>query len=85
MDKKLRWQKRYNGFWRNSIRIKTFRRLQVNKYACILTSDTQENEAIEVQLAISPIEPGKCNGKSGKRDGSLSLNKVKSQDSGRLE
>ncbi len=63
----------------NSIRIKNFPEIAGKQIRMYFDFDTQENEAIEVQLAISPVSQANAMENLEKETGSLSFQQVKAK------
>lgn len=69
----------YNGFWRKFDQNKNFPEIAGKQIRMYFDFDTQENEAIEVQLAISPVSQANAMENLEKETGSLSFEQVKAK------
>ncbi|OPC39176.1 sugar hydrolase [Elizabethkingia anophelis] len=69
----------YNGFWRKFDQNKNFPEIAGKQIRMYFDFDTQENEAIEVQLAISPVSQANAIENLEKETGSLSFEQVKAK------
>ncbi|AKH95778.1 sugar hydrolase [Elizabethkingia anophelis FMS-007] len=69
----------YNGFWRKFDQNKNFPEIAGKQIRMYFDFDTQENEAIEVQLAISPVSQANAIENLEKETGSLSFQQVKAK------
>nr|WP_260394322.1 GH92 family glycosyl hydrolase [Elizabethkingia anophelis] len=69
----------YNGFWRKFDQNKNFPEIAGKQIRMYFDFDTQENEAIEVQLAISPVSQANAMENLEKETGSLSFQQVKAK------
>lgn len=69
----------YNGFWRKFDQNKNFPEIAGKQIRMYFGFDTQENEAIEVQLAISPVSQANAIENLEKETGSLSFEQVKAK------
>ncbi|MDV3799242.1 sugar hydrolase [Elizabethkingia anophelis] len=69
----------YNGFWRKFDQNKNFPEIAGKQIRMYFDFDTQENEAIEVQLAISPVSQVNAIENLEKETGSLSFEQVKAK------
>ena len=69
----------YNGFWRKFDQNKNFPEIAGKQIRMYFDFDTQENEAIEVQLAISPVSQANAMENLKKEAGNLSFDQVKAK------
>ncbi|WP_413785708.1 GH92 family glycosyl hydrolase [Elizabethkingia sp. HX XZB] len=69
----------YNGFWRKFDQNKNFPEIAGKQIRMYFDFDTQENEAIEVQFAISPVSQTNAIENLEKETGSLSFEQVKAK------
>ncbi|WP_232058598.1 GH92 family glycosyl hydrolase [Elizabethkingia anophelis] len=69
----------YNGFWRKFDQNKNFPEIAGKQIRMYFDFDTQENETIEVQLAISPVSQANAMENLEKETGSLSFEQVKAK------
>lgn len=69
----------YNGFWRKFDQNKNFPEIAGKQIRMYFDFDTQENEAIEVQLAISPVSQANAMENLEKEAGGLSFEQVKAK------
>ncbi|OBS13554.1 sugar hydrolase [Elizabethkingia miricola] len=69
----------YNGFWRKFDQNKNFPEIAGKQIRMYFDFDTQENEAIEVQFAISPVSQANAMENLEKETGSLSFEQVKAK------
>ena len=69
----------YNGFWRKFDQNKNFPEIAGKQIRMYFDFDTQENEAIEVQLAISPVSQTNAMENLEKEAGNLSFDQVKAK------
>ncbi|XJR90910.1 GH92 family glycosyl hydrolase [Elizabethkingia anophelis] len=69
----------YNGFWRKFDQNKNFPEIAGKQIRMYFDFDTQENEVIEVQLAISPVSQANAIENLEKETGSLSFEQVKAK------
>lgn len=69
----------YKGFWRKFDQTKNFPEIAGKNLKMYFDFDTQENEAIEVKLAISPVSQANAMENLEKEAGSLSFDQVRSQ------
>lgn len=69
----------YNGFWRKFDQNKNFPEIAGKQIRMYFDFDTQENEAIEVQFAISPVSQANAIENLEKETGSLSFEQVKAK------
>lgn len=69
----------YNGFWRKFDQNKNFPEIAGKQIRMYFDFDTQENEAIEVQLAISPVSQANAIENLEKEAGNLSFEQVKAK------
>ncbi|OPB91249.1 sugar hydrolase [Elizabethkingia ursingii] len=69
----------YNGFWRKFDQNKNFPEIAGKQIRMYFDFDTQENEAIEVQLAISPVSQANAMENLEKEAGNLSFNQIKTK------
>jgi len=69
----------YNGFWRKFDQTKNFPEIAGKNLKMYFDFDTDENEAIEVKLAISPVSQANALENLEKETGSLSFDQVKAQ------
>lgn len=69
----------YNGFWRKFDQNKNFPEIAGKQIRMYFDFDTQENETIEVQLAISPVSQANAIENLEKETGSLSFEQVKAK------
>ncbi len=67
----------YGGFWRKFDQNKNFPEIAGKNLKIYFDFDTQENEAIEVQLAISPISQANALDNLKQEVGNLSFNQIK--------
>ncbi|PWN60147.1 GH92 family glycosyl hydrolase [Chryseobacterium oncorhynchi] len=67
----------YKGFWRKFDQTKNFPEIAGKNLKMYFDFDTQENEAIEVKLAISPVSQANAMENLEKETGSLSFDQVK--------
>jgi len=69
----------YNGFWRKFDQNKNFPEIAGKQIRMYFDFDTQENEAIEVQLAISPVSQANAMENLEKEAGNLSFDQIKTK------
>ncbi|MDV2448958.1 sugar hydrolase [Elizabethkingia anophelis] len=69
----------YNGFWRKFDQNKNFPEIAGKQIRMYFDFDTQENKAIEVQLAISPVSQANAIENLEKEAGNLSFEQVKAK------
>lgn len=69
----------YKGFWRKFDQTKNFPEIAGKNLKMYFDFDTQENEAIEIKLAISPVSQANAMENLEKEAGSLSFDQVRSQ------
>ncbi|PUB28127.1 putative alpha-1,2-mannosidase [Elizabethkingia sp. YR214] len=69
----------YNGFWRKFDQNKNFPEIAGKQIRMYFDFDTQENEAIEVQLAISPVSQANAMENLEKEAGNLSFEQIKTK------
>ncbi|MCL1667195.1 GH92 family glycosyl hydrolase [Elizabethkingia ursingii] len=69
----------YNGFWRKFDQNKNFPEIAGKQIRMYFDFDTQENEAIEVQLAISPVSQANAMENLEKEVGNLSFEQIKTK------
>lgn len=69
----------YKGFWRKFDQTKNFPEIAGKNLKMYFDFDTQENEAIEVRLAISPVSQANALENLEKESGNLSFDQVKSK------
>ncbi len=69
----------YKGFWRKFDQTKNFPEIAGKNLKMYFDFDTQENEAIEVRLAISPVSQTNALENLEKESGSLSFDQIKSK------
>ena len=69
----------YNGFWRKFDQTKNFPEIAGKNLKMHFDFDTEENEAIEVKLAISPVSQANALENLEKEAGNLSFDQVKAQ------
>ncbi|MFC5874458.1 alpha-1,2-mannosidase, putative [Chryseobacterium arachidis] len=69
----------YGGFWRKFDQTKNFPEIAGKNLKMYFDFDTNENEAIEVKLAISPVSQANALENLEKEAGSLSFDQVKAQ------
>ncbi|WP_300672279.1 GH92 family glycosyl hydrolase [Soonwooa sp.] len=67
----------YGGFWRKFDQNKNFPEIAGKNLKMYFDFDTQENEAIEVQLAISPVSQANALANLKQEVGNLSFNQIK--------
>ena len=67
----------YGGFWRKFDQTKNFPEIAGKNLKMYFDFDTQENEAIEVQLAISPVSQANALDNLKQEVGNLSFNQIK--------
>ena len=67
----------YNGFWRKFDQNKNFPEIAGKQIRMYFDFDTQENEAIEVQLAISPVSQANAMENLEKEASNLSFEQIK--------
>lgn len=79
MDKNYDGKRVYNGFWRKFDQNKNFPEIAGKQIRMYFDFDTQENEAIEVQFAISPVSQANAMENLEKETGSLSFEQVKAK------
>jgi predicted alpha-1,2-mannosidase len=69
----------YNGFWRKFDQTKNFPEIAGKNLKMYFDFDTNENEAIEVKLAISPVSQANALENLEKETGNLSFDQVKAK------
>ncbi|WP_346428721.1 GH92 family glycosyl hydrolase [Elizabethkingia ursingii] len=69
----------YNGFWRKFDQNKNFPEIAGKQIRMYFDFDTQQNEAIEVQLAISPVSQANAMENLEKEAGNLSFDQIKTK------
>ena len=69
----------YNGFWRKFDQSKNFPEIAGKQIRMYFDFNTQENEAIEVQLAISPVSQANAMENLEKEAGNLSFDQIKTK------
>jgi len=69
----------YNGFWRKFDQTKNFPEIAGKNLKLYFDFDTNENEAIEVKLAISPVSQANAMDNLQKETGGLSFDQVKAK------
>ena len=69
----------YNGFWRKFDQTKNFPEIAGKNLKMYFDFDTNENEAIEIKLAISPVSQANALENLEKEAGNLSFDQVKMQ------
>ena len=69
----------YNGFWKKFDQTKNFPEIAGKNLKMYFDFDTNENEAIEVKLAISPVSQANALENLEKEAGNLSFDQVKAQ------
>lgn len=69
----------YNGFWRKFDQNKNFPEIAGKQIRMYFDFDTQENETIEVQLAISPVSQANAMENLEKEAGNLSFDQIKTK------
>lgn len=69
----------YNGFWRKFDQTKNFPEIAGKNLKMYFDFDTNENEAIEVKLAISLVSQSNALDNLQKEAGNLSFDQVKAQ------
>lgn len=69
----------YNGFWRKFDQTKNFPEIAGKNLKMYFDFDTNENEAIEIKLAISPVSQANALENLEKEAGNLSFDQIKKQ------